>query len=201
MLLIFVFPILFVMMSGLFKVMETGFKHNLKAYGQSAGYSEQALNAIRIVQSFGQEMTEVRNYDRHLTKARQQGVKSHLTTSLAIGTFMFALFCFYAYGFYIGSWLITKQIRNDNFDARYNSGDVLACLVGIVFGVSSVGQASPQMKKIIEGKVSGKVAYDIIDREPKILLDDPKGVKLDKSQVKGHLEFKNVSFRYPAKQD
>jgi ATP-binding cassette subfamily B (MDR/TAP) protein 1 len=101
------------------------------------------LNAIRVVQAFGQEEAEIRNYDRHLNKAKQQGVKSHLRTSLAIGSFMLGIFGFYAYGFYVGSWLITKQITNDNFSARYNSGDVLACLIGIVFGVSSVGQASP----------------------------------------------------------
>jgi len=53
-------------------------------------------------------MTEMRNYERHLNKARDQGVKTSLKTALGIGSFIMALFCFYAYGFYIGSWLITK---------------------------------------------------------------------------------------------
>lgn len=34
-------------------VLEKGFAESLKAYGQSAGYAEQALNAIRVVTSFG----------------------------------------------------------------------------------------------------------------------------------------------------
>jgi hypothetical protein len=34
----------------------------MKAYGQSAGYAEQALNAIRVVVAFGQENREVHNY-------------------------------------------------------------------------------------------------------------------------------------------
>lgn len=29
--------------------MQSGFMVNLKSYGQSAGYAEQALNAIRVV--------------------------------------------------------------------------------------------------------------------------------------------------------
>jgi ABC transporter transmembrane region len=37
---ILVFPILLIMMGGVFKIMQEGFKSNLKAYGQSAGYSE-----------------------------------------------------------------------------------------------------------------------------------------------------------------
>jgi hypothetical protein len=34
----------------------------MKAYGQSAGYAEQAINAIRVVQAFGQEEKEYKNY-------------------------------------------------------------------------------------------------------------------------------------------
>lgn len=30
-----------------------GFEENMKAYGQSAGYAEQALNAIKVVFAFG----------------------------------------------------------------------------------------------------------------------------------------------------
>ena len=31
----------------------SGYQENMKAYGQSAGYAEQALNAIKIVFAFG----------------------------------------------------------------------------------------------------------------------------------------------------
>jgi len=33
--------------------------------------------------------------------------------------------------------------------------------------------ATPNIKAISEGKVAGKIAYDVIDRVPKILLDEP----------------------------
>lgn len=112
----------------------------MKAYGQSAGYAEQALNAIRVVQAFGQEETEIRNYDRHLNKARTIGLKTHIRSATALGSFTFVLFAFYSYGFYVGSWLITKQIYNENAGATYISGDILSCLIGIIFGVMSIGQ-------------------------------------------------------------
>jgi hypothetical protein len=41
-----------------------------------------------------------------------------------------------------------------------------------VFGVFSLGMATPNIKAITEGKVAGKIAYDVIDRKPRILLDD-----------------------------
>lgn len=38
----------------------------------------------------------------------------------------------------------------------------------------SIGMATPNIKAIAEGKVAAKMAFDIIDRVPKIKLDDPK---------------------------
>jgi Ni,Fe-hydrogenase maturation factor len=40
-----------------------------------------------------------------------------------------------------------------------------------VFGVFSLGMATPNIKAITEGKVAGKMAFDIIDRKPLIILD------------------------------
>ncbi len=81
----------------------------------------------------------MRNYDRHLIKARNQGIKTHLKTSLGIGSFILSIYGFYAYGFYVGSWLITKGVKNDNQGSTYATGDILGCLIGIIFGVTSFG--------------------------------------------------------------
>lgn len=96
-----------------------------------------------------------------------------MKTAFAIAGFFFVMFGYYAYAFYTGSFLITKQTENTQSGKPYTSGDILACFFGIVFGVFSLGTATPNMKAITEGKVAGKVAYDIIDRKPRILLDDP----------------------------
>jgi hypothetical protein len=42
----------------------------MKAYAQSAGYAEQALQSIRIVQTYGREMLEYNNYTKYLDRAR-----------------------------------------------------------------------------------------------------------------------------------
>jgi ATP-binding cassette subfamily B (MDR/TAP) protein 1 len=57
--------------------------------------------------------------------------------------------------------------------------------------------ATPNIKAITEGKVAGKIAYDVIDRKPKILLDDPTSQKV--GDILGKIEFKNVTFRYPTR--
>ncbi len=137
------FPVIFIMTGSLMKAMKSGFTENMKAYGQSAGYAEQALNAIKVVQAFGQEDSEVRNYERHLNRAKETGIRTHLKTAIAIGCFFFVMFGYYGYGFYTGSWLITEKKINSNSGEVYNIGDILSCFFGIVFGVMSLGMASP----------------------------------------------------------
>ena len=56
------------------------------------------------------------------------------------------MYSFYAFGFYMGSVLIVKQIGN------YNAGDVLSCFYGIMFGIFSFAQVMPNLKAVIEGK-------------------------------------------------
>jgi len=43
----------------------------MKSYAQSAGYAEQALQAIKVVHTYGQEELELKNYSKYLTNARE----------------------------------------------------------------------------------------------------------------------------------
>ena len=86
---------------------------------------------------------------------------------------------------------------NSNFGELYTSGDILACFFGILFGVFSLGMAGPNIKCVTEGRIAGKAAYDIIEREPKIKIDDPSAQPV--GEIRGKIEFKNVTFRYPTR--
>jgi ATP-binding cassette subfamily B (MDR/TAP) protein 1 len=59
--------------------------------------------------------------------------------------------------------------------------------------------AGPSIKAVTEGKVAGKLAYDIIDRKPEIDQDDPTAEVYN--PIKGQIEFKNVDFTYPTRKD
>lgn len=139
------------------------------------------------------------NYDKYLGRARQTGIKTHMKSALAIAGFFFVMFGYYGYAFYTGSWLITKNVTNSRTDKPYDAGDIMACFFGIVFGVFSLGMATPNIKAITEGRVAGKMAYSLIERIPKVLLDDPSAEKV--GAIKGNIEFRNVTFTYPSRPD
>lgn len=150
-LLLAAFPVLMIFTSGMGKAMGSGFMVNLKSYGQSAGYAEQALNAIRVVQAFGQEKTEEANYDKYLGRARTAGIKTIFSTAIAVGMFIFGMFGYYAYAFFVGSILVLDQKINTNTGLPYSGGDVMSCFFGIIFGVFALGMATPNIKAVVEG--------------------------------------------------
>ena len=61
--------------------------------------------------------------------------------------------------------------------------------------------AAPNFKALTEGRVAGKMAYDIIERVPSISLDKRVIGARPPSELSGRIEFKNVSFRYPTRPD
>jgi hypothetical protein len=88
--------------------------------------------------------------------------------SFVMAFFMSIIFGTYAYAFYMGSIWIEHEIWNHTFKRPYAAGDVLSCFFGVVFGMFSMGIATPNMKAVIEGRAAGKMAFDIIDRVPAI---------------------------------
>mmetsp|Transcript_10621 Transcript_10621/g.17848 ORF Transcript_10621/g.17848 Transcript_10621/m.17848 type:complete len:339 (+) Transcript_10621:8-1024(+) len=94
------------------KVVQSGYEAQLKAYGQSAGYAEQALNAIKIVLSFGQQEREVMNYQKHLDGVRKTAMKTHYTNSLAVAFFLSSIFGVYSYSFFFGTVFIYNDVIN-----------------------------------------------------------------------------------------
>lgn len=117
--------------------------------------------------------------------------------ALAIGGFFLVLYGFYTFAFYVGSYMVTNKVINTNSGDIYSSGDIMACFLGLVYGVFSLGLATPNFKALTEGRVAGKMAYDVIERVATIPLDDEKATKLN--DLTGRIEFRNVSFSYPTR--
>ena len=98
---------------------------------------------------------------------------------------------------YVGSFFVEHEVNNDAMDRSYSSGDILSCFFGLVFGIFALGMAGPNFKSIAEGQVAGKLAFDIIERKPDVLIDGNQS----KQELKGEIEFRKVTFRYPSRKD
>jgi len=84
------------------RMMRKGTVAAKKAYSQSGGYSEQALNAVKIVVAFGMEQTELDNFVHYLEPARKAALMSAFGASTATSSIIFIMFIMYAYAFFVG---------------------------------------------------------------------------------------------------
>jgi len=80
--------------------------------------------------------------------------------------FFSSVFGLYSYSFYVGSIWVEKKFYNPTFGRDYSTGDILSCFFGVMFGGISLGLAAPNIKAVTEGRVAGKLAFEIIDRKP-----------------------------------
>lgn len=191
-------PIMMIGMTIFASVMQKRTVASMRAYGQSAGYAEQALSAIRIVVSFGQEELENRNYSRFLARVTEAGIKSGCTMGFSLGFFFFCIYVAYGYSFAIGAVWVDKAFHNDATDRPYLAGDIIAVFFGVLIGLFSLGGAGPSITAVNVAKAAGKTAFDVIDRTPMIKQDDKSA---DMHVLKGQIEFKNVDFFYPSRPD
>jgi len=64
------FPVLAFILVYLGVSVKTGILEITKSYTQSAGYAEQALQAIKIVQTYGNELLELKNFTKYLIRSK-----------------------------------------------------------------------------------------------------------------------------------
>ena len=133
-----------------------------------------------------------------LSRVTEAGKSTGLAVGLSQGFFMMCLYICYAYAFAMGGVWVDEKFWNHMEDRTYLGGDCLAVFFGILFGLFSLGGAGPNITAVNVAKAAGKAAFDVIDRVPAIDQDD---TKVEKHQIVGEVEFKNVTFFYPSRPD
>jgi len=106
---------------------------------------------------------------------------------------------FYAYTFFWGGYLRYNKVMQG--DREYSGGSVIAIMFCVIIGCFQLGGIGTHIKLIAEGKVAGKLAFEVMDHVPGIVIDKKDSKQVVRDQIKGRIEFKNVNFTYPSRQE
>jgi len=167
------FPFLVAGLMFLFAGIKSGYTRAALAYAKSGAYAEQALSNIKVVSAFGQEKREIENYVRHLDEAKKAGQFGKLIIAFSFGIFNMLIFTSYAYGLFVGGQYVKNHVYNPNKDRDFTSGDIISIFFGVIIGVFSIGGSAPNVKVVAEGRMAAYTALQVINRVPKIPIDDP----------------------------
>jgi ATP-binding cassette subfamily B (MDR/TAP) protein 1 len=144
------------------------------------------------------ELTEAKNYKKFLVQARSTGRISGMKTAFFMGFLMLCIYSTYAYAFTIGPIWVQRGFYNAAYGRNYLPGDIIGVFFGLIFGFFGLAGIGPNFTLVAQGKASGKLAFDVIDRDPSIDADSQEGEKIN---LEGKIEFKDVDFFYPTRPD
>ena len=102
------------------------------------------------------------------------------------------MFCSYGLAFWYGAKL---SVEDD-----YTFGQIFTVFFAVMLGAFGLSQLGQNAEYIATAQTAAHTVYEIIDRVPPIDTQSNEGKILDKG-VKGVVEFKNVHFTYPARED
>ncbi|KAB2625083.1 hypothetical protein D8674_016743 [Pyrus ussuriensis x Pyrus communis] len=162
-----------------------------KMYEEASQVATDAVGSIRTIASFCAEEKVMELYQRKCEGPIKTGIRRGLISGIGFGLSFFFLFSVYACSFYAGARLVAagKTTFSDVFR-------VFFALTITAVGVSQSGSLAPDVSKV---KCSAASIFAILDRKSKIDSSDDSGKTIE--NVKGEIEFRHVSFKYPTRPD
>ncbi|ETV75005.1 hypothetical protein H257_10608 [Aphanomyces astaci] len=157
---------------------------------QAGAVLSEAIHAIRTVASFNLERRTQDVYMAQLQRSaaldRRAGYRGGVAYSVAQSSVLFAI----AAVFYYGGYLVRQSLLD--FEGMF------MVLNSILFCSFGVGMAAQALGDIRSARKSITRIFSIVDQQQTIDTDSTTGLVL--SHVDGVVEFKNVAFSYPSRQ-
>lgn len=169
------------------KRIRTASRKSLDSLADASIVAEETISGVRTVRSFAQENFEIARYETSLTNslaAVREKVKQ-------IGLFMIlaSLVGYFAIAGVI--WFGARQVAS----GQLSVGDLTQFLIYLLMVAFSVGSLGSLWGDFMSAQGAGKRIFDILDRPTQMHSD----VGLTLSKVAGRVEFKNITFSYPAR--
>ncbi|KAL8232761.1 hypothetical protein R6Q57_002539 [Mikania cordata] len=169
-----------------------GFSADLKLmYEQASHVANDAVRSTRTVASFCAQDRVMQLYRQKCEGPKKTGIKQGLISGTGFGVSLFLVFCLQAASFYAGARLV--EARKTNF------GDVFRVFFALTLASVAVSQSSMLAPDATKAKASAISVFEILDRVSEIDPSDESGLTLE--TVKGDIEIRHVSFRYPTRPD
>merc|ERR1719209_842781 len=164
------------------------------AFEEAGKCTTEATMNVQTVASLGRETTFIQKYKTQLDQPLSTANKKAIRFGVAYGMSMGIIFFMYAGCFYFAAWLIEEgYVRPSNFDY------IFRCLMGLVFGAMTAGQAGAAAPDAVAAKLSANRIMALLNTQSKINPESEDGRTIPAENVKGHVTFKSVDFHYPSR--
>uniref|UniRef100_A0ACD5VKI2 Uncharacterized protein n=1 Tax=Avena sativa TaxID=4498 RepID=A0ACD5VKI2_AVESA len=169
-----------------------GFSQDAKMmYEDASQVATDAISSIRTVASFSSEKRITTIYDHKCEASMKQGVRTGIVGGIGFGFSFLMLYLTYGLCFYVGA----QFVRHGQSDF----GAVFKVFFALVLATMGVSQSSAMATDSTKAKDSAISVFALLDRKPEIDSSSNEGLTLE--EVKGNIDFRHVSFKYPTRPD
>ncbi|KAJ7520420.1 hypothetical protein O6H91_19G005500 [Diphasiastrum complanatum] len=169
-----------------------GFTADVKVtYEEASHVANDAVSSIRTVASFCAEEKVLALYEEKCKISLKSGIRQGMISGSGLGISNFVTFACNALSFWYGGHLVEQH--KTTFKKVFR---VFFAITMSAMGVSQSAGLAPDISKV---KAAVNSVFRILDRNSKIDPADSSGATLP--AVKGDIEFRHVSFRYPTRPD
>ena len=159
-----------------------------KIWGEAGGIIEEILYNIKTVASFANFEFEIKKFYEKVEEVWKIDLSNAYKLGGAMGSVTFLLNGCIFIAFMYGRLLITGNVK---------MGNVISAMFCALMGIGGIISITPNVKMIKEACISFSGYYNLYRRKPQIDLSNSIE-KPPLSQIKGKIEFKDVSFYYPS---
>nr|VZI05406.1 unnamed protein product [Spirometra erinaceieuropaei] len=162
-----------------------------EAYAGANSIANGVFTAIRTVFAFVGQEKEAKRYSSELGAAAKVSIKKSAILGFSIGLTTLSFFASSGLTFWFG-------VREMKYGADLDSGKIVSVVLAFLVGSIGLGFVLPEFAFFTRATSAAKGVFHIIERVPEIDKDS-EGLRLD--ELRGEIEFKNVSFAYPMRPD
>ena len=157
----------------------------------AAGEASESLDAIELVQAYGQESTRAQRFRQACETAFRAAQRRISMQALMSGSVIFALFA----GVALMAWMAIQEV----LAGRMTSGELTQFAMLAMSGVSGFGMLADVINAAMRTSGAIQRCAEILEAEPDIKAP-ANPVALPKP-ARGELQFDNVHFSYPESED
>lgn len=176
------------------------------AYAGAGSIAEESFSTVRSIAAFGLEPRMIKEFEKRLMSSYSVGVKQDYFIGAGMGFTIGVMFLTYALGFWYGGKLVADDVEyygfKKCFDADspcFTGGEALAVFFSILIAAFAIGQASPSITAMSKASSAVIELEEMVNRVSAIDPEDESGYRPDK--LEGKIEFQNVKFAYPSRQN
>jgi len=185
------FPILGGVSGGLAKITTWMTSRSAQAYAAAGSTANESISNVRTLAAFGAEEKATNLYRAKLAEPMRMGKIQGWVAGLTIGFTQFSFLGSFALALWFGSIMVAS--------GRNTGGDVVAALFAGLIAGFAVGQAIPNLTHFASARMAGARLVRRIEQLPEIDEENMDGMVIHPDDLQGHVELREVDFRYPAR--